>query len=95
MLAIGRALMTNPRLLLLDELSLGLAPIVVRRLYVTLTAIAAEGTTLIIVEQDITQALRAADRFVCLLEGRASLTGRPDDVERGDITDAYFGLVPA
>jgi branched-chain amino acid transport system ATP-binding protein len=93
MLAIGRGLMTNPRLLLLDELSLGLAPIVVRQLYATLRTIAAEGTTLIIVEQDITQALRAADRFICLLEGRVSLTGRPDEVDRSDITDAYFGLV--
>jgi branched-chain amino acid transport system ATP-binding protein len=93
MLAIGRGLMTNPRLLLLDELSLGLAPIVVRQLYETLPAIAAEGTTLIIVEQDITQALGAADRFICLLEGRVSLTGRPDEVDRSDIADAYFGLV--
>jgi branched-chain amino acid transport system ATP-binding protein len=93
MLAIGRALMANPRLLLLDEVSLGLAPIVVRQLYATLSRIATEGTTLVIVEQDITQALRAADRFICLLEGRVSLTGQPDDVERSDITDAYFGLV--
>jgi branched-chain amino acid transport system ATP-binding protein len=93
MLAIGRALMANPRLLLLDEVSLGLAPIVVRQLYATLSTITSEGTTLVIVEQDITQALRAADRFVCLLEGRVSLAGRPDDVERTDITDAYFGLV--
>jgi branched-chain amino acid transport system ATP-binding protein len=93
MLAIGRALMANPRLLLLDELSLGLAPIVVQQLYATLATITAEGTTLVIVEQDITQALRAADRFICLLEGRVSLAGRPDDVQRTDITDAYFGLV--
>jgi branched-chain amino acid transport system ATP-binding protein len=85
--------MANPRLLLLDELSLGLAPIVVQQLYATLSTIAAEGTTLVIVEQDITQALRAADRFICLLEGRVSLAGRPDDVQRTDITDAYFGLV--
>ena len=95
MLAIGRALMANPRLLLLDELSLGLAPIVVQQLYATLTSIAEEGTTLVIVEQDITQALRTADRFICLLEGRVSLAGRPDEVARTDITDAYFGLVQA
>jgi branched-chain amino acid transport system ATP-binding protein len=92
MLAIGRALMANPRLLLLDEVSLGLAPIVVQALYGTLATIKLEGTTLVIVEQDITQALRAADRFICLLEGRVSLIGRPDDVHRIDITDAYFGL---
>jgi branched-chain amino acid transport system ATP-binding protein len=93
MLAIGRALMANPRLLLLDELSLGLAPIVVQHLYETLNRITAEGTTLVIVEQDITQALEVADRFVCLLEGRVSLTGRPADVEREQITGAYFGAV--
>ena len=93
MLAIGRALMANPRLLLLDEISLGLAPLVVQQLYATLETIKAEGTTPIIVEQDITQAMRAADRFACLLEGRVSLTGYPADVDRAAITDAYFGVV--
>jgi branched-chain amino acid transport system ATP-binding protein len=95
MLAIGRALMANPRLLLLDEMSLGLAPVVVQQLYATLQAITAEGTTPVIVEQDITQAMRAADRFACLLEGRVSLTGNPADVDRAAITDAYFGMVGA
>jgi branched-chain amino acid transport system ATP-binding protein len=85
MLAIGRALMANPRLLLLDEMSLGLAPVVVRQLYATVEAITAEGTTLVIVEQDITQALRAADHFVCLLEGRISLEGRSADVDRAAV----------
>lgn len=91
-LAIGRALMANPRLLLLDEVSLGLAPIVVQQLYAALEAITAEGTTLMLVEQDIGQALRAADRFACLVEGRVSLTGRPGDVSREEITEAYFGM---
>src|SRR5579872_5438938 len=68
MAAIGRALMSNPRLLLCDELSLGLAPIIVKEIYGCLKEIAAEGTTLIIVEQDINQALAAADRFYCFQE---------------------------
>jgi branched-chain amino acid transport system ATP-binding protein len=90
--AIGRALMANPRLLLLDEVSLGLAPTVVRRLYEALPAIVAEGTTVVVVEQDISQALRVADRAYCLLEGRVSLEGRPADLAREAITAAYFGM---
>ena len=77
MLAIGRALMANPRLLLLDEVSLGLAPLVVRRIYETLPEICAAGATVVVVEQDIGQALAAADRVYCLLEGRVALQGRP------------------
>jgi branched-chain amino acid transport system ATP-binding protein len=92
MLAIGRALMANPRLLLLDEVSLGLAPRVVRRIYETLPEICAAGTTVVVVEQDIGQALAAADRVYCLLEGRVALRGRPAELTRGQITDAYFGL---
>jgi branched-chain amino acid transport system ATP-binding protein len=92
--AIGRALMANPRLVLLDEASLGLAPVVVRRLYGSLPDIIGGGTTVLIVEQDIAQALAVADRIVCLLEGRVSLTGTPASVERDDITAAYFGTVP-
>jgi branched-chain amino acid transport system ATP-binding protein len=91
--AIGRALMANPRLVLLDEASLGLAPVVVRRLYGSLPDIIGGGTTVLIVEQDIAQALAVADRIVCLLEGRVSLTGTPASVERDDITAAYFGTV--
>jgi branched-chain amino acid transport system ATP-binding protein len=91
-LAIGRALMANPRLVLLDEVSLGLAPVVVDRLYRALPDIVAAGTTAIVVEQDIGQALRVADRVVCLLEGRVSLTGRPSEVDRDDIVTAYFGM---
>jgi branched-chain amino acid transport system ATP-binding protein len=92
MLAIGRALMANPRLLLLDEVSLGLAPLVVRRIYETLPDICAAGATVVVVEQDIGQAMAAADRLYCLLEGRVALQGRPAELTRQQITDAYFGL---
>jgi branched-chain amino acid transport system ATP-binding protein len=89
--AIGRALMANPDLLLLDEVSLGLAPVAVKGLYATLPAIIGEGTTVLVVEQDIGQALSVADRVVCLLEGRISLEGAPAEVDRAQITAAYFG----
>jgi branched-chain amino acid transport system ATP-binding protein len=91
-LAIGRGLMANPRLLLLDEVSLGLAPIVVRRVYEALPAIRAAGTTVVVIEQDIGQALRAADRVYCLLEGRVALEGAPEDLDRDRIAAAYFGV---
>ncbi len=91
MAAIGRALMSNPRLLLCDEISLGLAPIVIRDLYAALPSILAEGSSLIIVEQDIVQALKAADRVCCLQEGRIALMGEADALTRADISAAYFG----
>ena len=91
-LAIARALMANPRLLLLDEVSLGLAPIVVRQVYEAVPVIKAQGTTVLIVEQDVNQALAVADRFYCLLEGRIALTGTPREVSKEQITEAYFGL---
>jgi branched-chain amino acid transport system ATP-binding protein len=91
-LAIGRGLMNNPRLLLLDEVSLGLAPVVIRDLYDRLPVIAAAGTTVLIVEQNIDQALGVADRVTCLLEGRISLAGRPAELSRDAITAAYFGI---
>jgi branched-chain amino acid transport system ATP-binding protein len=91
-LAIGRALMGNPRLLLMDEISLGLAPLVVRQLYQAVPAITGEGTTLIVVEQDVTQALRIADHAYCFLEGRVSLEGRPAELTRDQIRAAYFGV---
>ncbi len=90
--AIGRALMANPRLVLLDEVSLGLAPVVVKQVYAALPAITGAGTTVLVVEQDIGQATAVADRLICLLEGRVSLEGRPDELEREAITDAYFGI---
>jgi len=91
-LAIGRALMSNPRLLLLDELSLGLAPIVIDALYGVIGEIAGEGTTVVLVEQDVTRALAAADRAYCLLEGRVSLEGDTSALSRDRIVQAYFGI---
>jgi branched-chain amino acid transport system ATP-binding protein len=90
--AIGRALVSNPRLLLLDEVSLGLAPVVVRRIYEVLPEILAAGTTVLVVEQDVSQALRVADRVQCLLEGRSVLEGARADVTAEQIEQAYFGL---
>ncbi|MGE0037710.1 MAG: ABC transporter ATP-binding protein [Xanthobacteraceae bacterium] len=91
MVAIGRALMSNPKLLLCDEISLGLAPIVVREVYARLPSIVAEGCSLVIVEQDIVQALAAADRVYCLQEGRVALTGEAASLTRDAISAAYFG----
>ena len=92
MVAIGRALMSNPRLLLCDEISLGLAPIVVREIYAALPDIAAGGLSVVIVEQDIEQALRAAARAYCLQEGRVALEGRASELTRPQISAAYFGV---
>jgi branched-chain amino acid transport system ATP-binding protein len=91
-LAIGRGLMANPRLLLLDEISLGLAPIAVKQLYGAIPAISSEGTTLMIVEQDVTQAMAIAGRAYCFLEGRVSLHGDPRELTREQVTAAYFGI---
>jgi branched-chain amino acid transport system ATP-binding protein len=91
-LAIGRALMANPRLLLLDEVSLGLAPVIVGQLYAALPTIVANGATVLLVEQSVDQAMAAADRLYCLLEGRISLAGVPGQLTRAQITTAYFGL---
>jgi branched-chain amino acid transport system ATP-binding protein len=92
MAAIGRGLMSNPRLLLCDELSLGLAPVVIRDIYECLGAITAEGTTVVLVEQDINRALDASARFYCFQEGRLALTAPTKDFDRAKITSAYFGL---
>jgi branched-chain amino acid transport system ATP-binding protein len=89
--AIGRALMSNPRLLLLDEVSLGLAPIAVAAVYESLQSLIGEGTTIVLVEQDLKRATSVATRIVCMLEGRLVLEGGPD-LTREQITDAYFGL---
>ena len=90
--AIGRALVANPRVLLLDELSLGLAPVVVQRIYSMLPQILASGLTVLLVEQDVSHALRAASRIHCLLEGHTTLTGRPQEVTPAQVEAAYFGL---
>jgi branched-chain amino acid transport system ATP-binding protein len=92
MCAIGRALMADPKLLLCDEISLGLAPIVIRDIYAVLPTIKAEGTSLIVVEQDIVQALAVADRVYCFQEGRMTLSGRPAELTREAIHAAYFGI---
>jgi branched-chain amino acid transport system ATP-binding protein len=90
--AIGRALITNPRLLLLDEVSLGLAPLAVEDVYRSLATVIAEGATVVIVEQDLTRAVAVADRVVCMLEGRIVLEGAAGELTREQITEAYFGL---
>ena len=90
--AIGRALVANPRVLLLDELSLGLAPVVVQRIYAMLPQILATGLTVLLVEQDVSQALRVASHLQCLLEGHTTLEGRPSDVTPAQVEAAYFGL---
>ena len=92
MVAIGRALMSNPRLLLCDEISLGLAPIVVREIYERLPQIIGDGMSLVIVEQDIVQALAASRRVYCLQEGRVTLEGASATVSREEIAAAYFGV---
>jgi branched-chain amino acid transport system ATP-binding protein len=93
--AIGRALVANPRLLLLDELSLGLAPVVVQRIYGMLPEILATGLTVLLVEQDVSQAMRVASRVHCLLEGRTTLESPPAGVNADQVEAAYFGLAGA
>jgi branched-chain amino acid transport system ATP-binding protein len=92
MVALGRALMSNPEVLLCDELSLGLAPIVIREIYAAMPDITREGMTVVIVEQDVTMAQRVSQRIYCLQEGRVSLQGCSDTLTREQISQAYFGL---
>lgn len=91
MVAIGRALMSNPKVLLCDEISLGLAPVVIKDIYAAVPKIQQSGASLIVVEQDIGQAMKVADRVCCMMEGRITLEGRPDTLSREDIHNAYFG----
>jgi branched-chain amino acid transport system ATP-binding protein len=90
--AIGRALVANPRVLLLDEVSLGLAPVIVQRIYDVLPQILASGVTVLLVEQDVAQARRVASHLQCLLEGRTTLEGRPSEFTSEQVEAAYFGL---
>jgi len=90
--AIGRALVANPRVLMLDEISLGLAPVVVKRIYETLPALLGTDMAVLVVEQDVAQALRVAGRFQCLLEGRTTLEGKPSDYTADQVEAAYFGF---
>jgi branched-chain amino acid transport system ATP-binding protein len=92
MVAIGRGLMSNPDLILLDELSLGLAPIVIKDIYAMLPKIIDDGLTAILVEQDVTRALDSAQQFLCIQEGHISLEGAPKAFTRDQISAAYFGM---
>ena len=92
MVAIGRALMSNPRLLLCDEISLGLAPVVSREIYAALPSIMEEGMSLLIVEQDVQLAMQVSSRVVCLQEGLVSLEGKSGELTRDQISKAYFGI---
>lgn len=92
MVAIGRALMSNPDILLFDEISLGLAPIIIKSIYQALPDIIGDGMSAIIVEQDIAKALSVSSRVYCIQEGRVSLKGRPDELSREQISAAYFGV---
>ncbi|MBB4238516.1 ABC transporter ATP-binding protein [Rhizobium esperanzae] len=90
--AIGRALMSNPDILLLDEVSLGLSPLVVDRVYAQLQALLTSGTTIVLVEQDLGRAMSVASRVICMLEGRIVLDRPAAAVTRDEVTKAYFGL---
>ena len=92
MVAIGRALMSNPDLLLCDELSLGLSPVVIKDIYAILPRIRDEGVSIVVVEQDIDMALKAADEIYCFMHGRVTLHGAPQDLGRDAISAAYFEL---
>ncbi len=92
MLAIGRALMSWPQLILLDEISLGLAPVVIKQIYQKIKQINAEGITAVIVEQDIKRSLKAAHKVYIMQSGRISLEGRPENLSQEEIRKAYFGL---
>jgi branched-chain amino acid transport system ATP-binding protein len=92
MVAIGRGLMSNPDLILLDELSLGLAPIVIKDIYAMLPRIVGNGLTAILVEQDVTRALASSNQFLCMQEGRISLEGAPRAFTKDQISAAYFGM---
>lgn len=91
MVAIGRALVANPAVILFDEISLGLAPIIVNDVYAALPAILGSGIAAIVVEQDIERVRRMADRLVCLNEGRVVLSGPTGSFTKAQITAAYFG----
>jgi len=91
-LAIGRALMANPRLILMDEVSLGLAPVVIKRIYEAFPTMLANGCTILVVEQDVQHVLTVANHVACFLEGRISLQGVPCELTVDQITAAYFGV---
>lgn len=92
MVAIGRALMSNPKLLLCDEISLGLAPRIIKDIYGAVPRIRERGTSILVVEQDVSQAMAVADQVFCFMEGRVTLRGAPADLTRDQIAQAYFGM---
>jgi len=92
MLAIGRAMMSEPKLLLCDEISLGLAPVVIKDIYQRLRKINEEGITIVLVEQDIRQSLKVANRAYVMLEGRVVLEGKPAEMTEEQVKEAYFGI---
>ncbi|HZD90418.1 MAG TPA: ABC transporter ATP-binding protein [Pseudolabrys sp.] len=92
MVAVGRAMLSNPRLLLCDEISLGLAPTIINDIYKIIPVIRERGIGIIVVDQDIGRSLAVADRFYCMLEGKFSLTGRPQETDRETVMKHYFGL---
>jgi branched-chain amino acid transport system ATP-binding protein len=91
-LAIGRSLMANPRLILMDEVSLGLAPVVIKRIYESFSTMLDNGCTILVVEQDVQHVLTVADHVACFLEGRVALQGVPGELTNDQITAAYFGV---
>jgi branched-chain amino acid transport system ATP-binding protein len=91
-IALGRGLLSNPDLLMVDEISLGLAPIVIERIYALIPEIVAHGVSVLIIEQDVSQGVAVADHVLCLLEGRTSLRGRPEELSPEQIERAYFGV---
>jgi branched-chain amino acid transport system ATP-binding protein len=91
MVAVARALASEPRLLLCDEISLGLAPIVIGQLYSALPAIKSSGASLIVVEQDVSRALAVADWAYCFQEGRVTLSGPAHGLTKNQVHEAYFG----
>ena len=95
MVAIGRALMSNPKLLLCDEISLGLSPKIIKDIYEAVPRIRDTGTSILVVEQDVGQAMAVADRIFCFMEGRVTLSGTPASLSREQIAKAYFGMEAA
>ena len=94
MAAIGRALMSNPKLLIADEISLGLAPAAIQEIYATIQTLAADGMAMILVEQDVGLAIRMSHRLYCLREGRVALAGPSPELSREAVSAAYFGMHP-
>jgi branched-chain amino acid transport system ATP-binding protein len=90
--AISRALLSNPRLLMLDEPSLGLAPLPLQRIYAVLPELVESGLGVLLVEQDVRQAMKVSGRLQCLLEGRQTLAGVPAELDFEQIEAAYFGV---